>query len=180
MATPPSSDEFFRVRVCFLLATGSFGSAGGDNEGAEDADDAADEAADMRSDVGVDTADGLYSRPSAVCWFGKSHTDMFKEPSFPEIVLLVGGFGASSSGYLIKFSVKSHSDGCQGRPGKNTSAGSGPEEPWHRPVKVPSRSGGGNGSDRLSAWAKSGPHAMNGDASAMLAMVPLQKIYQTC
>lgn len=66
------------MRVCFLAATGAFGScsAGGDNDGAEDADDAddvndaddADDAADevdMRgSDVELDTIDGLYSRPS--------------------------------------------------------------------------------------------------------------------
>jgi hypothetical protein len=71
----------------------------------------------------------------------------------------------------MKFSVKSHSDGRQGRPGKNTSAGAGREEPWHRPVKLPSRSVGGNGNERLS-----GPQAMNGEASAMPAMV-LQKIY---
>lgn len=69
LATPPSADEFFRVRVCRLAATGAFGScsAGGDNDGAEDADDADDAAdeVDMRgSDVELDTIDGLYSRPS--------------------------------------------------------------------------------------------------------------------
>lgn len=145
------------MRVCLLLATGSFGSCsdGGNNAGAEDADDAADEADMRKSDVGVDTVDGLYLRPSVVCWFGQSHTKAFEEASFPEITPSVGGVCKSSSGYLMKFSVKSHSDGCQGRPGKNTSEGSGPEdeEPWHGLVKVPSRSAGGSGSERLPAWA---------------------------
>lgn len=78
---------------------------------------------------------------------------MFKEPSFPEITLSVGGFCRSPSGYLGKFSDISHSDDCQGRLGKNTSECSGPDEPWHRLVKVPSRSAGGNGSERGPAWA---------------------------
>lgn len=68
LVTPPSSEEFFRVRVCFLLATGFFGSCSdeGDNDGAEEADDAADEVDMRRSDVKLDTVDGLYSRPSDV------------------------------------------------------------------------------------------------------------------